>query len=248
MKNYTYLPRVFRKSYASVVNLVKMLALGCGRVFPKWGFGGSRSHKPGWRGVLKDLAVKIEDLNSSTEREFLEIGEILQGFYRSAKEISRESEAVAGLMSGERISDAIERLHTIFGRIEGMESESQQHAEALDGILQTLGGVSRSLAGFNRFIHTLEVFCTSIRVESARLGSSDIGYDTLADSVQEVMDLDPDQVEPPPRIGTRLKSKFIKGMGKRDNQFIIILDINRVFSADELAITLEVDAEMAEAS
>jgi len=70
----------------------------------------------------------------------------------------------------------------------------------------------------------------------------------LADSVQEVMDLDPDQVEAPPRIGTRLKSKFIKGMGKRDNQFIIILDINRVFSADELAITLEVDAEMAEAS
>jgi purine-binding chemotaxis protein CheW len=70
----------------------------------------------------------------------------------------------------------------------------------------------------------------------------------LADSVQEVMDLDPDQVEPPPRIGTRLKSKFISGMGKRDNQFIIILDINRVFSADELAMTQESGAEMAEAS
>ncbi len=70
----------------------------------------------------------------------------------------------------------------------------------------------------------------------------------LADSVQEVMDLDPDQVEPPPRIGSRLKSKFIKGMGKRDNQFIIILDINRVFSADELAMTQEAGAEMAEAS
>lgn len=58
----------------------------------------------------------------------------------------------------------------------------------------------------------------------------------LADSVQEVMDLDPDQIEPPPRIGTRLKTKFIKGMGKRDNQFIIILDIDKVFTAEELAI------------
>jgi len=57
----------------------------------------------------------------------------------------------------------------------------------------------------------------------------------LADSVQEVMDLDPDQIEPPPRIGTRLKTKFIKGMGKRDNQFIIILDIDKVFSAEDLA-------------
>ena len=38
----------------------------------------------------------------------------------------------------------------------------------------------------------------------------------LVDSVQEVMDLDPDQIEPPPRIGTRLNTKFIKGMGKRE--------------------------------
>ncbi len=67
----------------------------------------------------------------------------------------------------------------------------------------------------------------------------------LADSVQEVIDLDPEQVEPPPKIGTRLKAKFIKGMGKRDNQFVIILDINRVFSADELAITQDVEMEMA---
>jgi purine-binding chemotaxis protein CheW len=65
----------------------------------------------------------------------------------------------------------------------------------------------------------------------------------LADSVQEVMDLDPDQIEPPPRIGTRLKTKFIKGMGKRDNQFIIILDIDKVFSADELAAALDMTEE-----
>lgn len=67
----------------------------------------------------------------------------------------------------------------------------------------------------------------------------------LADSVQEVMDLDPDEIEPPPRIGTRLKTKFIKGMGKRDNEFIIILDIDKVFSADELALAQDMEIEMA---
>jgi len=66
----------------------------------------------------------------------------------------------------------------------------------------------------------------------------------LADSVQEVMELDPDQIEPPPRIGTRLKTKFIKGMGKRDGQFIIVLDIDKVFSTDELAIAQDVMEEM----
>lgn len=64
----------------------------------------------------------------------------------------------------------------------------------------------------------------------------------LADSVQEVMDLDPEQIEPPPRIGTRLKTRSIKGMGKRDTEFIIILDIDTVFSTDELSTALGVSA------
>ena len=58
----------------------------------------------------------------------------------------------------------------------------------------------------------------------------------LADSVQEVIDLEPDMIEPAPKIGTRLKTDFIKGMGKRDDQFIIILDIDNVFSVDELSL------------
>ncbi len=67
----------------------------------------------------------------------------------------------------------------------------------------------------------------------------------LVDSVEEVMDLDPGQIEPAPRIGTRLNTKFIKGMGKRDNHFIIILDIDKVFSVDELAVARDVSEEAA---
>lgn len=68
----------------------------------------------------------------------------------------------------------------------------------------------------------------------------------LADSVQEVIDLEADQIEPPPRIGTRLKTQFIKGMGKRDSTFIIILDIDKIFSVDELAIAQEMADREAE--
>lgn len=57
----------------------------------------------------------------------------------------------------------------------------------------------------------------------------------LSDSVQEVLNMEPDQIEPAPKIGTRLKTEFITGMGKKNEEFIIILDIDRVFSADELA-------------
>ena len=57
---------------------------------------------------------------------------------------------------------------------------------------------------------------------------------SLADSVQEVLELEPDQIEPPPRIGTHLRTDFIKGMGKYNDLFIIILDIDQVFNAGEL--------------
>src|SRR5512142_1857606 len=65
----------------------------------------------------------------------------------------------------------------------------------------------------------------------------------LADSVQEVIELEPDKIEPAPRIGTRLKTDFIKGMGKRDDQFIIILDIDKVFSVDELSLVRDAETE-----
>jgi purine-binding chemotaxis protein CheW len=56
----------------------------------------------------------------------------------------------------------------------------------------------------------------------------------LADSVQEVIELEPKNIEPPPKMGTRVNIDFIRGMGKRDEQFLIILDIDRVLTDNEL--------------
>jgi purine-binding chemotaxis protein CheW len=58
----------------------------------------------------------------------------------------------------------------------------------------------------------------------------------LADSVREVLDLDPEHIEPAPKIGTQLNTEFLKGMGKRDEHFIMILDIDKVFSEDEMSV------------
>ncbi len=78
------------------------------------------------------------------------------------------------------------------------------------------------------------VIIVEINVDNER-----IVLGALADSVQEVIDLEPGSIEPAPKIGTRLRTDFIKGMGKRADQFIIILDIEQVFSADELALVNE---------
>jgi purine-binding chemotaxis protein CheW len=69
---------------------------------------------------------------------------------------------------------------------------------------------------------------------------------TLADSVQEVMNLETDHIEPAPKIGTKLNVGFIKGMGKQGEHFTIIIDIDKIFSTEELALVEEGQANTAE--
>jgi len=88
---------------------------------------------------------------------------------------------------------------------------------------------------------------TCVIIAEVNVGSDTTIVGALADSVQEVMDLEPHQIEPAPKIGTKLHTDFIKGMGKRDDRFIIILDIDRVFSTDEIAQVSELGEELSSA-
>lgn len=75
---------------------------------------------------------------------------------------------------------------------------------------------------------------TRIVVVEVMLDGETTVIGALADSVEEVIDLEPDQIEAAPKIGTRIRTEFIRGMGKRDSHFIVILDIDRVFSAEQM--------------
>jgi purine-binding chemotaxis protein CheW len=77
---------------------------------------------------------------------------------------------------------------------------------------------------------------TCIIVIDIEVNDDTVVVGVVADAVQEVLDLDAGQIEPPPRLGTRLNTEFIKGMGSLDGQFIILLDIDRVFTVEELAV------------
>lgn len=68
----------------------------------------------------------------------------------------------------------------------------------------------------------------------------------LADTVQEVLEILPAQIDPPPQMGTSIDTRFIRGMAKKDNRFIIILDVNRIFSSEELAVAQSQSKQPAE--
>jgi purine-binding chemotaxis protein CheW len=67
----------------------------------------------------------------------------------------------------------------------------------------------------------------------------------LADAVQEVMDLQPEDISAPPKIGTKLRTEFITGMGKREDRFIILLDIDKVFSVEDLSLVQAAEKDAA---
>jgi purine-binding chemotaxis protein CheW len=93
------------------------------------------------------------------------------------------------------------------------------------------------MTGTQKTINT----CTVV-VEVSYEGE-DVIIGALVDSVQEVFELEADQIEPAPKIGTHLRTEFIRGMGKRDETFIIILDIDKVFSIEEITSIQEMTEE-----
>ncbi len=77
---------------------------------------------------------------------------------------------------------------------------------------------------------------TSIIVMEVDSGDGKVVVGALADAVHEVVEIDEGAIEPAPRFGTRLAAEFIKGVGKREESFVILLDIDRVFNAEEVTL------------
>lgn len=86
---------------------------------------------------------------------------------------------------------------------------------------------------------TEQTIDTSIVVMEVEIEEETVTLGALADSVQEVIGLDDSQIEAAPSIGTKIDNRFIRGIGKMNEQFIIILDIDRIFRDEEIAAVAE---------
>lgn len=62
----------------------------------------------------------------------------------------------------------------------------------------------------------------------------DIGI--MVDAVSEVLEIQASEIEPPPAFGAKIRADFIAGMGKVTGKFVIILEIQKVLSVDEMAL------------
>lgn len=75
---------------------------------------------------------------------------------------------------------------------------------------------------------------TCIVVLEVSVDGETIVIGTIADVVEEVVEIPPEKIEPTPKIGTKLDTEFIEGIGKMEDKFIIILDIDKIFTTEEI--------------
>lgn len=94
---------------------------------------------------------------------------------------------------------------------------------------------------------TADTVSTRIIVMELELDGEQAVLGGLADSVHEVIELEPANIGPPPRIAMRWRTEFIQGMGRRGDDFIIVLDANAVFSSEEIAMVSKVESPVEEA-
>lgn len=123
-----------------------------------------------------------------------------------------------------------------------------QTPEMMRGVINLRGNVVPVIDLKQKFGmgRTEKTVSTCIIIIELLIEDEIVNIGALTDSVSEVINLSDDQVEPPPKIGNRLNAELLKGMGKKDGQFILILDIERIFSTDELSMVQEVtDATVA---
>ncbi|MBS4099596.1 MAG: chemotaxis protein CheW [Sulfuricella sp.] len=62
----------------------------------------------------------------------------------------------------------------------------------------------------------------------------DVGM--VVDSVSEVLEIPHGEIEPPPSFGARIRADFIYGMGKISGKFVVILNVDKVLSIEEMAL------------
>jgi purine-binding chemotaxis protein CheW len=77
---------------------------------------------------------------------------------------------------------------------------------------------------------------TCIIVMELNMDGQTVQVGTIVDAVQEVLDISEEQIQPAPSIGSKYRTEFLEGMGKIGEEFIMILNINKVFSEEDVQL------------
>jgi purine-binding chemotaxis protein CheW len=110
--------------------------------------------------------------------------------------------------------------------------------EYMTGVLNLRGSVVPVIDLRKKFGITESAFTenTSIIIVEAQNGNETVVVGALVDAVKGVRRFEPNQLEPPPRVGMRLNLDLIQAIGKTEKDFVLILNVDKVLSDEDISL------------
>ena len=84
---------------------------------------------------------------------------------------------------------------------------------------------------------------TCIVIVEATIDEHALVLGLLVDAVSEVIELQAEDIQEPPRFGTQIDLAFLVGMGRAGNHFVLMLDLDKVLAAAEVAAAIAATIE-----
>jgi len=124
----------------------------------------------------------------------------------------------------------------------GQLTESPMMPAFIRGVINLRGAVVPVIDLAARFGKTQSLIGKRSCIVIVEVCENDLRHDIglLVDAVSEVIEIPASDIEPPPSFGARIRADFIHGMGKVAGKFVILLNIIKVLSVDEIAMLAQV--------
>ena len=63
----------------------------------------------------------------------------------------------------------------------------------------------------------------------------------LVDEVHQIVDIPPEQVQPPPKTADAMQTDVIQALGRVEEEFVMILDTNRLLSTEQMEVVNQIN-------
>jgi hypothetical protein len=144
----------------------------------------SGSTGSGWRTAVEQVVKDLENLNRSTERDFLAVGEKLIEFRLAARRVASEMTALTELISGEQGRNASHALTRMLEHSRALDARIERSGQALGQAHDLSCRIRLAFSGLHNTVSVFRALCTLTQIETSRLGRTGADFGDLAAEVR----------------------------------------------------------------
>jgi purine-binding chemotaxis protein CheW len=163
------------------------------------------------------------------------INKTLPALVGGAAQTEQQSQYLTFMLGGEVYAIGILRIKEIIEY--GQLTEVPRMPEFIRGVINLRGAVVPVIDLSSRFGKQASTVSrrTCIVIIEVQHEDEQHVVGVMVDAVNEVLDIPAGEIEPAPSFGAKIRTDFIRGMGKVEGKFVILLDVDHVLSLDEMS-------------